>query len=67
MKFTTPGSTALDASLARGKVVYAVGSAIRFRAGTRLQLTVRRSLLRGRYTLTLTHRRKRQRETITIG
>jgi hypothetical protein len=66
VKFTTSGRTALVASLARGKIVYAVGSAIRSHASTRLLLTARRSLVRGRYTLTLTHGRKRQRETITI-
>jgi hypothetical protein len=66
VKFKTSGRTAFAASLARGKVVYAVGSAIRSRASTKLLLTPRRTLVRGRYTLTLTHGRKRQREAITI-
>jgi hypothetical protein len=66
VKFTTSG-TALAASLGRGKIVYATGSTIRSHARIKLLLTAQRALVRGSYTLTLTHRRRRQREKITIG
>jgi CSLREA domain-containing protein len=57
---------ALAAVLARGKAVYATGSAIRRGRTTTLLLTPRRNIVRGSYTLTLTRGRHRQRETITI-
>jgi hypothetical protein len=65
VKFTTAG-TAMTADLSRGKVLYATGSAIDSGRQTRLLLSPRRSIAKGSYTLTLTHGRKRQSETITI-
>jgi CSLREA domain-containing protein len=66
VKLTNSGAT-LSAVLARGKVVYATGSAISKGKTTRLLLTPRRNIAKGSYTLTLTHGRHRQRETITIN
>jgi hypothetical protein len=59
---------ASSASLSRGRALYATGTARR--NGTKLVLTLltaRRRLTQGRYTLTLSHGRKHQRETITIA
>jgi Collagen triple helix repeat (20 copies)/Kelch motif len=66
VKFTTAVASSL-AVLSRGRVIYATGSAGRLGNKTKLQLTPRRQLGRGTYTLTLTNGRKQQRETITIG
>jgi hypothetical protein len=66
VKFTITG-VATSAVLSRGGVVYATGTATRSGSQTRLLLTPRRRLVKGRYTLTLTRRHKHQRETVTIG
>ena len=57
---------AMSAALSRGKVVYATGSAVVSGRHTKLLLTLRRSIVKGNYTLTLVRGRKRLRETITI-
>jgi len=66
VKFTTSG-VATSAVLSRGRVVYATGTATRSGNRTRLLLTPRRRVSKGRYTLTLTRGHSHQRETITIG
>jgi hypothetical protein len=55
------------AVLSRGGIVYATGTATRTGNQTRLLLTPRRRVVKGRYTLTLTRRQRRQRETVTIS
>jgi hypothetical protein len=65
VKFTTTG-VATTAVLSRGGVVYATGTATRSGNQTRLLLTPRRRLVKGRYTLMLTRRHRHQRETVTI-
>jgi hypothetical protein len=62
---TAADSTA--AVLLRGDVVYATGTANRAGKKTTLLLTPLRKIRKGSYTLTLTHQRHRQRETITIA
>lgn len=64
VKFTT--TDLITAVLSRGKIVYGVGLASRAGNRTKLLLTPLRAIHDGRYTLTLTHGRKRQRGTITI-
>jgi hypothetical protein len=54
------------AVLARGKTIYATGSAARTRRQTRALLTLRRGLTKGVYTLTLRRRGKTRRQKITI-
>ena len=66
VKFTTSG-VATSAVLSRGRVVYATGTATRSGNRTRLLLSPRRRVGKGRYTLTLTRGHSHQRETITIG
>lgn len=56
----------IKAVLSRGKVVYATGSATVSGKHTKLLLALRRSIVKGNYTLTLARVRKRQHETITI-
>jgi hypothetical protein len=63
---TTTGAP-VAAVLSRGDVVYATGSAISAGNDTALLLRPRHKLGKGSYTLTLTHGRKRRRETITIA
>jgi hypothetical protein len=65
VKFTTTG-VATAAVLSRGGVVYATGTATRSGNQTRLLLTPRRRLVKGRYTLTLARRHMHRRETVTI-
>jgi Collagen triple helix repeat (20 copies)/FG-GAP repeat len=62
---TTAGAS-IDAVLSRGGVVYATGSATSSGKQTKLLLTPHQNVGGGIYTLTLTHGRRRQRETITI-
>jgi hypothetical protein len=62
---TTTGAS-IAAVLSRGRVVYATGSATVSGKHTKLLLTLRRSIVKGNYTLTLARGRKRQHETITI-
>ena len=64
--FTSSGAK-IVAVLSRGGVVYATGSMVRLKKGTKLLLTPRRSINSGSYTLTLTHGRNWQREKITIN
>ncbi len=64
--FTTTG-TRVVAVLTREHVVYATGVAISSGKQIRLLLSPRQHLGKGSYTLTITHQRKQQRETITIG
>ncbi len=59
VKFTT---SAAKATLSRGRVIYATGTA----SASRLRLQTRRALRPGRYTLTLTSHHKTTRQTITI-
>ena len=66
VRFTTAGAS-IAAVLSRGKIIYATGSAIDSGKRTKLLLSPRRNIGKGSYTLTLTHGRKRQRETITIA
>ncbi len=66
VKFTTSGA-ATSAVLSRRRVVYATGSATRSGNRTRLLLSPRRRVGKGRYTLTLTRGHSHQRETIAIG
>lgn len=62
--FNTTGASA--AVLSRGGLVYATGSAIGSGRKTKLLLAARRRIREGRYTLTVTHGRTHQRQTITI-
>ena len=59
VKFT---ASAARATLSRGRVIYATGSA----SASRLKLQARRVLRPGRYTLTLTSHHQTTRQTITI-
>ncbi len=59
--------TRVVAALSREHIVYATGVAISTGKQTRLLLSPRQHIGKGSYTLTLTRRRKQQRETITIG
>ncbi len=63
---STSARARIAAVLLRGKVVYATGSASESGRLTTLLLTPRHAIGKGRYTLMLTHGRKRVRETITI-
>jgi hypothetical protein len=55
-------ATASRATLSRGRVIYATGTA----TASRLRLHSRRALPPGHYTLTLTSHHKTTRQTITI-
>jgi hypothetical protein len=65
IKITTAGASTA-AVLSRGKTVYATGSATRSGKQTKLLLTPRQRIGKGRYMLTLTHGPERERQTITI-
>jgi Collagen triple helix repeat (20 copies)/Galactose oxidase, central domain len=64
--FTTTEARVV-AVLSRERVVYATGVAISSGKQTQLLLSPRQHIGSGSYTLTLTHERKQQRETLTIG
>jgi hypothetical protein len=66
VKFTT-AATSSAVVLARGKVIYATGSAERSGERTNLLLSTRRRIEPGVYTLALTRGRKQQLETITVS
>jgi len=66
VKFTTSGA-ATTAMISRGRIVYATGTATRSGKQTRLLLSPRRRVGKGRYTLTLTRGHSHRRETIAIG
>ncbi len=57
----------VTAVLLRGKIQYATGREISSGRVTQLLLTPRHKLVKGNYTLTLTRRHQRHRETITIS
>ncbi len=63
----TATETRVVAVLSREHIVYAAGVVIGAGKQTQLLLNPRQRIGKGSYTLTLTHRRKQQRETITIG
>jgi galactose oxidase-like protein/Kelch motif protein len=65
VKFTAAAASAVV--LARGKVIYATGSAERLRGRTNLLLSTRRRIEPGVYTLALTRGGKQQLETITVS
>ena len=64
--FTTT-ETRVVAVLSHEHIVYATGVAISSGKQTQLLLSPRQHIGKGSYTLTLTHERKQQRETLTIG
>jgi hypothetical protein len=65
IKFTSAG-VKLAATLRRGKVIFATGFAIGANAKTRLVLTPRRAIGKGRYLLTIEHNARQSRQTIMI-
>jgi hypothetical protein len=66
VQFTT-SEAVRTATLSRGDVIYATGSAILAGKRAKLLLTPLRNMKKGRYTLTLTRGHNRHRETITIS
>ena len=66
IKFSGAGLK-IAATLSRGAVTYATGFAVASGAKTRLVLSPRRTIIKGRYTLTLKRNGKRSRQTATIA